>query len=236
MLPIISLYQKFDTTNLLFGINTNRVTKFDFTNFPLAKSSMAFVIRQDGNIKNYLWMTFLKPFSNYVWLCTLATYLITRLCLTLAMRFYKKTQSISFLAISYTTNIFLFIIVSSFAAVLYGSLTVPTSKVLYNNIQDLLSDERINLYAIGNLFPYKFIMSAKTDLTRNISQRMQKSPKNGSIIPTDVPKLISNHFNAIIGFHDLLKKEYGPNCTFSVIKIPITISTYFMFRKKSKYV
>uniref|UniRef100_T1J2E5 Uncharacterized protein n=1 Tax=Strigamia maritima TaxID=126957 RepID=T1J2E5_STRMM len=148
---------KFDFVNAIFGISKERVTKFEFTNFPTHRDSLAFVLRQDENTNEYLWMTFFKPFSDYFWLCILITYLIARLCLGLRMiiRFHKNTCSRS--AISYTEKLFLMIIVSSYTAVLYGSLTVTTSRVRFNNIQDLLAEEKINLYAWGNYFPYTLI-------------------------------------------------------------------------------
>uniref|UniRef100_T1IWZ4 Ionotropic glutamate receptor C-terminal domain-containing protein n=1 Tax=Strigamia maritima TaxID=126957 RepID=T1IWZ4_STRMM len=116
-------------------------------------------------------------------------------------------------------------------ALLYASLTVSTTHSRYNDIHELLSDEKVHFFASESM--HKFLVPTGTNLAIKIWKRMKKSEiikKNEEKI-----KLLSLDNNAIIHTYERLLYDFGTKCEFTIIKIPISSATYFRFPKGSKY-
>uniref|UniRef100_T1JFE4 Uncharacterized protein n=1 Tax=Strigamia maritima TaxID=126957 RepID=T1JFE4_STRMM len=97
---------------------------------------------------------------------------------------------------THTKYLFVMIIFLSYDAMLYSSLTVTSTRLPYNNIEELLQDDKVNLYTYGdNHFIYKTIKTSKTGLTWKIWQRMKKSPNEGGITDYKETKNLLSHDN-----------------------------------------
>uniref|UniRef100_T1IWZ5 Uncharacterized protein n=1 Tax=Strigamia maritima TaxID=126957 RepID=T1IWZ5_STRMM len=129
-----------------------------------------------------------------------------------------------------TKNLFVMVIFLSYNALLYASLTVSTTRSRYNDIHELLSDEKVHLFAPKSM--HKFLPTG-TNLAIKIWKRMKKS----EIIKENEEKikLLSHDNNAIIHGYERLLYDFGTKCEFTIIKIPISSATYFRFPKGSKY-